>query len=610
MSDTHKIDSLFSAALSLKKAGEIEKAINLLDEIIQENPDFVDAYVLRGAIFQEEENFEEAEATFRKAVEFQPENAEALQGLGLFLVTQERYEESIPYLQRYLEMIPDDESSLDGILEAFWELPDRKDDILRVLQNAWDYSHDIDIGLRYGQHLTIFNDEKEDAYKVFNEILKISKTPETLTDFAFSCWFFDDYSKAIDLLQEAINIDQSFSRAWRLLAKCHYQLDNLSKALETIENAIALDPNDYQNWQLKTDIFVYKKEYDRALLCAENGVKLLQEDEEELNSLSDSWINPFFQKIFILFRLDQITEALEFSKVARELIPGNRHFYLYPAQKLASLDRSEEALEILNSTNDPELEQLFEPYQYRLLHEMGQAQEAWDYIFPKLQKAPDQKLDILSSVGVDLYSSGDRSTALTIYEQLLSFQPNNPRLMNNYGYIILGEGQIDEAESFFIKVIQAGHSDENTLISKCNLAYIFSIKNEFDQVFKLVEGIFSSEVSKLSATLRVPFWFQGEIHPDPAQYPGRSITLEMAALGCGIAAALAQSDFSKADELNDALLVKESEDPLPFICEACVQAAKGNQFETFDALTEAIKLSENEEEISILKNWVELLEQK
>lgn len=610
MNDKQTIDSLFSAALALQKAGKNKETIGLLDEIIQTNPDFVDAYVLKGAVLQEVEDIKVAESAFRKALEIQPEHSEALQGLGLFLVSQERYEEALPYLRKHLEKIPDDSSSLDGILNAYLELPNHRREALDVLRHAWSYSQNTEIGLRYGRYLTFLGKDKEKVYEVFKEILEVAKTPKILSDFAFSCWFFDDYERAIDLLEESIDLNPSFTDALRLLADCYYMTDDLSKALENIEKAIALEPKDYRSWRLKTDIFIEKKEYDKALASAEKGIENLPKDEEELKSLSVSLSNPLFQKIKILFSTNRIDEGLKFAGVARELIPGNRHFYLYPAQKLSELGRPQEALDLLDSTDKPRLQRLFEPYRYRLLHQMGRAEEAWEYIFPKLQDSPDEKIDILAQVGVNFYSDGDRSSAMAIYEQLLTFQPDNPRLMNNYGYILMGEGEIDEAEALFIKVIQEDHSDVNTLISKCNLAYIFSIRNKIDQVFNLVNDILSSDVSNVSATLRVPFWFQGEIHPDPAQFPGREITLEMAALGCGVAVALAQENIEKADELNDALLVKDFEDPLPLICEGCVQAAKNNDEESIEAFTQAIEMSENKEEITILKNWVEILKNK
>ena len=401
-----KIESLFSAALSLQGAGEGKKAIDLLDEIIQKKPDFVDAYVLKGAILQDEEDFIEAESSYRIALELERNQPEALQGFGLFLVSQERYEESITYLKKHLEMSPEDETSLNGLIKAFSNLPNREDDILETLRQAWAKSQNIDIGLKYGFYLSVINNEKDKAYEVFKDVLDLSKTITTLTEFAYSCWYFDDYDMAIDLLKEAISIDSSSIVAWRLLANCYYQKDDYSKALETVEEAIALDSNDYRNWRLKTDIFIKNKEYEKALISAEKGIKLIEKNSEILESLKDTLVNPFFQKIFILLKQEEISKALETVTEAKNLIPKNIHFYLYPAQKLTELGLTNKALELLDSNEDPELEKYFEPYRYLLLHRLNRIEEAKRFIEPIINSTPE-KSDFLAAIAADKYFDGE-----------------------------------------------------------------------------------------------------------------------------------------------------------------------------------------------------------
>jgi tetratricopeptide (TPR) repeat protein len=246
-----------------------------------------------------------------------------------------------------------------------------------------------------------------------------------------------------------------------------------------------------------------------------------------------------------------------------------------------------------------------------LLHKMNRIDDARAFIEPIINKDPE-KVNKLADIAVRRYLDGERNLAISITSQLVNLCPDVIRLKTNLGYMQIGERAYDQAESLLIDVIDTKIIDEDEeifiVISKCNLLYLYILQNKFDKTFSLLEEIFASNKRDEEAILRVPFWFQGEIQPDPAQFPGRDITMEMAALGCGIAAALAQGDIEKADKLNDSLIDKEFEDPLPLICEGCVQASKGNQEEAVDAFTEAIKMSENEEEKSILQNWLEKLE--
>jgi len=608
-----KIESMFSAALSLQEAGESEKVIGILEEIIHIEPSFVDAYILKGAILQQENDFDAAESSYRRALELKPDHPEAMQGLGLLLVSQKRYEESIAYLRKYLEQFPDDEGSLNGIIKALSHFPDRSDDILDVLQQAWVKSNNIDIGLKFAHVLSIIKKDKIEAYKVFKDILKISKTPKLLTEFALSCWYFDDYDMAIDLLKKGIKIDPSYIRAWRLLADCYYRKNEFSKALETIEEAIALDPNDYRNWRLKTDVFIKKKELEKALVSAEKGIELLKKDPEKFEALADSLINPLFQKIFILFKQEEVDKALEAAAAAKNLIPNNRHFYLYPAQKLTEMGRQHEALELLESAEDPELNQYFVSYRYLLLHRLNRIEEAKSLIESKLHENPE-KAESLAEIAADEYIDGERKLAISIYSQLIKLCPDRIRLKTNLGYMLIGEGAFEQAESILndIKNVKIINQDEEEfiLIAKCNLAYLHIIQSRFDQAFLLMEDILLYDKSEEEAILRIPVWFHEEIHPDPAQYPGRDVTLEMAALGCGLAAALAQGDIEKAEKFSSDLTSKECEDPLPLVCLGSLEAEKGNKEQAIDAWNKAITISENEEEKTILKKWVEILENK
>ena len=214
----------------------------------------------------------------------------------------------------------------------------------------------------------------------------------------------------------------------------------------------------------------------------------------------------------------------------------------------------------------------------------------------------------------DKYLNDERNLAISITSQLLSLFPGKLRFKTNLGYMYLGESAFDRAEPLLIDVINSENvgKDEEifAFIARCNLLYLYIIQGHFEKTATLLEILLNSDKAKEEATLRVPFWFQGEIHSDPAQFPGRDITMEMAALGCGIAAALAQDDLERAEQYYSELSSKETDNPLTLVCLGTLEIEKGNKKQAIIAWEKAIEVSNNEEEISILKNWVELLEQK
>lgn len=598
-----KIESLLSASVSLREAGENSQALNLLDEIIQLDQSFVDAYVLKGTILLEEREIESAEVSLRQALEIKKDYPLALQAFGNFLVSQERYEEAIPYLQQHLEEFPDDWFSLILIIKAYEALPDRMNSILAVLKVGWEYSTNPDVGILFANKLA-FHHEKEEAYSIYNRVLEITRNPEALTEYGFSCWLFDDYEKAIDLLGEAVKSDSSNPKAWHFLADCYFQTNEASKALEAIEHAISEDPNNYRNWRLKTDILIRKKEYKKALFSADKGIELLKENHGALNNLKDSFRNPFFQKMHILFRLGRVEEALNSASIARNLIPENPYSYILAAQELGELNRAEEALELLDSVEDLEVVKYFHWLRFKLFHQLERGQEALDDIREWIQDDLQSNIEKLAFFGIDFYEKGDRKTALIIYQQLLSFDPENLRLKNNIGYILIGKEKYEQAELLINEVIKEGNQAIDSEISKCNLAYLYAIQGRPDKVFPLVKEVENSELATEVALLRVPIWFQGKVQLDPAQFPGRNLSLVSAALGCGLACSLAIGDMDQANGFMKKLISGEYNDPMPLVCLGSIEAAYGNDEKAIDAWKHAIEITKNPEEKTILENWV------
>ena len=606
---SEKKDSKFSAALSLYKANEYDQAINLLDQIIKSDPHYIDAYVLKGVIHQTKRDLVAAEKSFRGALQINPNYTTALQAFGLFLVSQKRYREAIPYLEKHLEKIPDDQTILDGIIKAFEELDNRKDDILNVLKQAWLHSKIPEIGLRYALNLTK-NIEKENAYHIYDQVLEISKTPKSLTDYALSCYFFFDFDKAIKLLKEAIAMDSSYERAWRLLAECYLEKKQPLKALESVEKAISIDPNEYRNWRIKADISIQSNDFERALSYAEKGIQLMSQDPNILNSISNSEKNPFFQKIFILNRLGKVEEALEFAGIARNIAPHNQHFYLYPIQILMDMGRSNAALAFLENSKEFVSDEWYEVTRYYLLHKLGQVTKANKCLKTFVGTSRKEKFDNIANLGKWIYSRSDRQIAITIYRQLLSLDPGNPEIKNVLGTMLVGEGNFDEAESLFLDIEKEFESQIQSYISKYNLAYLYTLQNKkgLGEAIELLDEIFRSEYEDEKTTLLVPFWFQGKVYSDPVQFPGREVLLGQAANACGVTCNLALGDLDVANLYLKDMVTGEYKDTLPLICLGTVEAEFHNIEKAKEVLNYAIKFSKNMNEKDVLQDWLKKLD--
>jgi len=96
-----------------------------LDKAISENPNSVEALMLRGNVHLDMGNYEAAMEDYRRAVKIAPESGELHQKLGVILLELERIDEAIAELQKALELGYDNASlhfTLGRAYEAKGEL--------------------------------------------------------------------------------------------------------------------------------------------------------------------------------------------------------------------------------------------------------------------------------------------------------------------------------------------------------------------------------------------------------------------------------------------------------------------------------------------------------
>jgi tetratricopeptide (TPR) repeat protein len=121
-----------------------------------------------GAVFDKEKKFAEAEASFRRVLNRDPDNSTALNYLGYMLAERgERLDESVAYLKRALQLEPDNGSYLDSLGWAYFK-SDKLDLAEQNLKQAADQLRTNSvIQDHYGDVLTKLG-RFEDAIAAYN----------------------------------------------------------------------------------------------------------------------------------------------------------------------------------------------------------------------------------------------------------------------------------------------------------------------------------------------------------------------------------------------------------------------------------------------------------
>ena len=120
-----------SALLPKRRA---PKVISAARKALELDPDLAEAHVLLANVLQEQWHWADAEAEYRRALELNPNDADAHAGLALWLLCQGRTDEAVAWARRGRELDPLAVSG-DGIAWILFQ-SHRYDEAIRELRSA------------------------------------------------------------------------------------------------------------------------------------------------------------------------------------------------------------------------------------------------------------------------------------------------------------------------------------------------------------------------------------------------------------------------------------------------------------------------------------------
>ena len=103
---------------------EFQRALAILDRMIDEYPEFAEAWNRRGAVYWELGNYQKSAADSERALALNPNHYGAMQGLGICRLQMGDVAEACRYLRAALKVLPHDTATRDSLQKC--------EDLLRV----------------------------------------------------------------------------------------------------------------------------------------------------------------------------------------------------------------------------------------------------------------------------------------------------------------------------------------------------------------------------------------------------------------------------------------------------------------------------------------------
>jgi len=346
-----------AGVVAFREEWDYETAIQEFTQAIEADPEFAEAYYLRGLVYAEDDQLAAAEADLSQAIALQPDLVEAYYERGyLYLYDLERPEDALADYTAAIELDSDfAEACVERAKYYLWYADDDEQALA-----------DVDRALELAPDLA-------EAWELRGEI---------------SFWR-EEYNLALTDLTRAIELDPEDAWAWEMMGSSRYWLGEYEKAIACYDEAIQLEPSDF---------ILY---YHRAFAYFEMGdLNAALEDLNKVLLLEPERSGAYYGRGRVHFVAGRYEEAIaDFTEVMKDEEQEYEwpYFqedspYLDRALTYQALGRAEEALADLDTLIEEE-PYWHLPYYHRglIYKELGQTEAASADFRALWENAPDQE---------------------------------------------------------------------------------------------------------------------------------------------------------------------------------------------------------------------------
>jgi len=266
----------FDLGMDAGRAGDNEGALAAFSRAIELEPDDADAWYNKGVALAKLRRTEEARSAYDRAIELRPEYADAWYNKGVALAKLATTEEALNAFERAIELKPEDAEMWSAKGGALGKL-ERMEQALAACERA------IELKPEYAEAWS----NKGAA------ISSLGRAEDALVA----------YDRAIELKPE-------YAEAWFNKGAALHKLGKTEEALAAFERAIDLNPDDADPWSSKGVALAELGRSEEALAACERAIELNPDDP-------DVWFN----KAFALNELGRTEQALAAYERALELKP-------------------------------------------------------------------------------------------------------------------------------------------------------------------------------------------------------------------------------------------------------------------------------------------------
>ncbi|MCK9163523.1 MAG: tetratricopeptide repeat protein [Bacteroidales bacterium] len=492
-----KIDGIFLDASTQKQLGNNERALELYDEVLRQNPNYAAAYFDKASVMYNQKDSQKAIELTQKAIQLQPNNIWYRLQLGEIFLNMSDYENASKVIEELILINPNEIEYYQQLIQIYSQQPN-EEKMLKTfdrMEKKWGISEEaIMIKFRF------FMDKKnyDKAEQEINKLQNISPTQKSyLAILAEINMNKKNYSKALEYYKKIEVIDPYDPYINISLANFYLIQEKRSEVYSNLQKAFANKALDYQT-KMQVLITIYGKtvdadetEYQRFFSLLK--ILSLQYPDESVvwELLSTCYIkeNQYEETVKAIRRAIAIGESTK----SKQSHPYDLYQNLLYAQSTLNQPDTliQDAKRALELFPEQPLPYLFLGVNYLLKEEYKESQKALERGLSLVIEDKLLKEDFYSNLGEVHYRIKEKDKAYNYFDKALEINPKNYLILNNYAYYLSLDGSdLDKADKM-AKTVYEKYKNIPTYVD--TYAWVLYIKKDYQKAYIVMQSIIKDQ---------------------------------------------------------------------------------------------------------------------